>query len=113
MAGFTVFVLEFYSAMFNRKPDYFLKALKADLKTSNFQRSIFSKERFWCPTLQGFHDESVYDFDDFDDMSGRGGGDTVEKLKIKPIGYKTQKLPTFEPIVPITPRKGRSPSRYV
>ena len=55
----------------------------------------------------------MYDFDDFDDMSGRGGGDTVEKLKIKPIGYKTQKLPTFEPIVPITPRKGRSPSRYV
>ena len=77
------------------------------------QRNIFSKELFWCPTLQGFHDESVYDFDDFDDMSGRGGGDTVEKLKIKPIGYKTQKLPTFEPIVPITPRKGRSPSRYV
>ena len=41
----------------------------------------------------------------------KGGGDTVAKLEIKPIGVRTQKLPSFEPVVPITPRKERSPSR--
>ena len=48
VAGFTVFVLEICSAMFNKKPDYFLKALKSRFKkTLVICKEIFFQRNFF------------------------------------------------------------------